>query len=326
MIWRGAAPDEWQLYLSPYILALPVALVSHYFAIIKPLIKYLQLKRNSKFDDEKRGSQLQSNHDSFLAVILDPELFEQFKHFSVKEFCTENVVFLEEFFQLHEDILLFLHSKKMLELPNFEMNAIMEMKKHFIRQAIDQTSNAFKYSTSSSTNHHTMKNGLIVSVNQSCQLHVFKEVLDDIAKTIPVPTILLSKFLAFYQLFLANQSPMEVNIPASIKETVIASLKNVGSFATNAPHSQAAAADNLASSSFMKLDSEVPDDVVARYSAASPSIVSAGAAHVPTDQVHACDHLLRVDVFHQAKDDVVRSLLLNTFPRFLAKRKTLPII
>jgi len=94
-------PDEVKTAWPHYMWMLVAFLLTHIVTVIRPLFIYWRQRRSGDEEDtassnRQRGSTGASSKKAFELVLTDSMLFEEFKHFAVKDFSVENALFYEK--------------------------------------------------------------------------------------------------------------------------------------------------------------------------------------------------------------------------------------
>lgn len=176
------------------------------------------------------------------------------------------------------------------------------------------------------------------------------DVFDSLTGKTLVPATMFSKFLGFYKMFLEKQAPLEVNIPSSVQKQIKSVLECLPIYKGSSASSPTVAAAIVDSNSHVEGGSasgnnhklqgiktqetsnqddtlQIPRTTISElrrtsasgsFSGFVPKMRERGSSSGKIDVFQQC--AMNFNIFQSAKDDVVRSLFLNTFPHFAKKK------
>ncbi|KAI8810205.1 hypothetical protein BJ742DRAFT_801021 [Cladochytrium replicatum] len=257
-LWQFSTP-----YLGPNYFVYPVFAISHFVSVILPLIRTTRRRRQM--------GDLTLNMDSFRTVLKEQDMFVSLKKAAVRDFCSEQTIFLEETDILHEHVINLLTSPPM-PIPPPPVSRLGLSAKPSLQSLRTIVSNTAHLSGNSTSNYLSP----------------------------PVNGGSFSRFPSDGFGTTESVSPAD-HVPAWLMQEPMTPPRNSTS-------------SNI-----------VPTNLVPQYRAVLDVFIRPGApmelnlsALVRADCVDAVESgIFDVDVFNAAREQVIQSLFLNTFPKLL---------
>lgn len=242
-VWQAIFPDGYtpgdsliRVYWGASNWPVTVMLVSHFTSIVIPMMqsygvdykRWGQSKKEKRMqnvvgdsiwirnlenyaDTNRQGSlkpSLSFTAESFRSALDDPELFRQLRDFTVKDFCSEISLFLDQYRILIAQVDTF------YQREHYWKDRIRKRQNYPYKSLMSITGSVESVSVPTNAAILDTKLHNIPSIRQTSRASTTTAITHRTADR-PVPTPLIHEFVRFYRIFIQDHAPLQVPIQAT---------------------------------------------------------------------------------------------------------------